>query len=197
MVVPATRPGDGLGGTSRLAPAGVGAAGSEEAVGIVSRVDSSGFITPPPGLIPPRHDTDTHTERMPPRSAELPAFNPPPVTQSDPAEPETRLLVVLPTGARIPVDDVLLVGRNPVRFEPYGSARLLSVDDPQRSVSKTHAVLVREGDDILITDLHSTNGVSVLDAAGRATALDAGVPARLAAGDTALLGSFRLRFVVA
>ena len=34
------------------------------AAGIVSRVDSSGFITPPPGLVPPRHDTDTRTERI-------------------------------------------------------------------------------------------------------------------------------------
>jgi hypothetical protein len=160
-------------------------------------VDSSGFITPPPGLVPPRHDTDTHTERMPPRSAALPVFNPPSAALAESAADSTRLLVVLPTGARIAVDGTLLIGRNPVRFEPYGSAELLSVEDPQRSVSKTHAVFVRDGDGILVTDLHSTNGVSVMDASGGTVPVVTGAPARVRPGETVFLGSFRLQLVAA
>ena len=156
-------------------------------------MDSSGFITPPPGLIPPRHDTDTRTERMPPRTPSLPVFNPPAAARQGDTSP--AWLLVLPTGARVPVKGALLVGRNPVRFERWTFADLLRVDDPARSVSKTHAVLEESAEGIRITDLHSTNGVSVLDAAGTATALVAGVATPLNAGTTVLLGSYRLQLV--
>lgn len=159
-------------------------------------MDSSGFITPPPGLIPPRHDTDTRTERMPARTPSLPAFNPPAATRQDAQQDASPAwLVMLPTGARVRVKGALLVGRNPVRFEPWMSAELLPVDDPARSVSKTHAVLEESVEGIRITDLHSTNGVSVLDAAGTATALVPGVATSLDAGTMVLLGSYRLQLV--
>jgi hypothetical protein len=168
------------------------------AAGIVSRVDSSGFITPPPGLVPPRHDTDTRTERMPRTGPALPVFNPPPAPQQESqAKQPPTWLVVLPTGARVPIDGALLVGRNPVRFEPWTSAGLLPVDDPARSVSKTHAVLEASADGVRITDLHSTNGVSVMDAAGAATPLAPGVATAATAGATVLLGSYRLQLVTA
>ncbi|GAB3613648.1 FHA domain-containing protein [Humibacter ginsengisoli] len=161
-------------------------------------MDSSGFITPPPGLIPPRHDTDTHTERIPPRSQSLPVFNPPAASQQGAqADASPSWLVVLPTGARVPVNGTLLVGRNPVRFEPWTAAELLPVDDPARSVSKTHAVLEESAEGIRITDLHSTNGVSVLDAAGAATTLASGVATPLSAGTTVLFGSYRVQVVTA
>lgn len=159
-------------------------------------MDSSGFIQPPPGLVPPRHDTSTQTERMPQRAAELPAFNPP-AGASAPAERPRSWLVVLPTGARVPVGTALLVGRNPVRFEPWTSAGLLPVDDPDRTVSKTHAVLESTAEGIRVTDLHSTNGVSILDASGAATDVAPGVAVPLAAGTTVLCGSYRLRVVAA
>jgi len=163
----------------------------------VSRVDSSGFITPPPGLIPPRHDTDTRTERVPPRAPALPAFNPPPNQQAVQQNAAPTWLVALPTGARVPVTGALLVGRNPVRFEPWTNADLLPVDDPARSVSKTHAVLEVVEEGMLLTDLHSTNGVSVLDAAGTPTALSPGVALPVVAGTTVLFGSYRVQLVTA
>ncbi|WP_243064574.1 FHA domain-containing protein [Humibacter sp. RRB41] len=156
-------------------------------------MDTPGFITPPPGLIPPREDTGNRTERMPPRTS-LPVFNPPGTSQaSAPTSLSRTWLVVLPTGARVPVNGALLVGRNPVRFDPWNDAELLPVDDPARSVSKTHAVIEAADDGVRITDLHSTNGVSVVDSSGAATALTAGAPSPVAAGVTVLLGSFRLQ----
>ncbi|WP_460521102.1 FHA domain-containing protein [Humibacter antri] len=161
-------------------------------------MDSSGFITPPPGLVPPRHDTDTRTERMPPRAASLPVFNPPaPGPEGAHTDVLPAWLVVLPTGARVPVNGALLVGRNPVRFEPWTSAELLPVDDPARSVSKTHAVLEESAEGIRITDLHSTNGVSVQDAADAATTLTPGVATPLAPGVAVLFGSYRVQLVTA
>ncbi len=141
----------------------------------------------------PRHDTGTHTERMPQRGR-LPAFNPPAPFAGD---GPTTWLVVLPTGARVPVDGALLVGRNPVRFDPWTSAALLPVDDPARSVSKTHAVFEASGEGLRITDLHSTNGVSVLDPAGATTVLAPGASASVAPGATVLLGGYRLQVAAA
>ena len=161
-------------------------------------VDTPGFITPPPGLVPPRHDTDTRTERMPRPGPSLPAFNPPgPASGDAQANAAPAWLVVLPTGARVPVNGALLVGRNPVRFEPWNTADLLPVDDPARSVSKTHAAIEVAGDGIRATDLHSTNGVSVLDVSGAATPLVPGAATELAAGSTLLLGSYRVQVIMA
>lgn len=159
-------------------------------------VDTPGFITPPPGLVPPRHDTDTRTERMPRPGSSLPAFNPPAPASSDAqANAEPAWLVVLPTGARVQLNGSLLVGRNPVRFDPWNAADLLQVDDPARSVSKTHAAIEVAGDGIRVTDLHSTNGVSVLDTVGEATPLVPGAAMALASGTTLLLGSYRVQVI--
>lgn len=164
----------------------------------MTRVDSSGFITPPPDLVPPRGDTDTRTERMPRPGQPLPVFNPPATGQQE-SRPDERpsWLAVLPTGARVPVGEALLVGRNPVRFENWTGADLLPVDDPLRSVSKTHAVFEAVADGIRVTDLHSTNGVSVLDAWGVATPLSPGTATVVGAGTTVLLGSYRVQLVTA
>ncbi|HWD61181.1 MAG TPA: FHA domain-containing protein [Humibacter sp.] len=156
-------------------------------------MDTPGFITPPPGLMPPREDTGNRTERMPPRTS-LPVFNPPGTNLASAPAPASRTwLVVLPTGARVPVNGALLVGRNPVRFDPWNNAELLPVDDPARSVSKTHAVIEAADDGVRVTDLHSTNGVSVVDSAGAAKALAAGDASPVAAGATVLLGSYRVQ----
>jgi predicted component of type VI protein secretion system len=67
------------------------------------------------------------------------------------------------------------------------------VDDPARSVSKTHAVLEVGGEGISVTDLHSTNGVRVMSPAGASPEVAPGVAIPLESGSTVLLGSFRLR----
>ncbi|GAB3389626.1 hypothetical protein GCM10027568_12110 [Humibacter soli] len=156
-------------------------------------VDTPGFITPPPGLIPPRENTGTHTERMPQRTS-LPTFNAPAPNEDQSPAPRTWL-VVLPTGARVPVDGALLVGRNPVRFEPWTEASLLPVDDPARSVSKTHAVIETVGDGVRVTDLHSTNGVSATGPEGTSVALAPGEAFPVDAGAIVMLGSYRVQLI--
>nr|WP_240977490.1 FHA domain-containing protein [Planctomonas sp. JC2975] len=134
---------------------------------------------------------------MPRRGASLPVFNAPPAPAAQTPPVSRTWFVVLPTGARIPVNGSLLVGRNPVRFEPWAGAELLPVDDPVRSVSKTHAVIEVVGDGIRVTDLHSTNGVSVLDASGAAAPLIPGAATPVAAGAAVLFGSYRVQLIVA
>lgn len=172
----------------------------------MTQVDTPGFITPPPGLVPPRHDTGTQTERVTPQRSPLPAFNPPPPANPSPAPapttaafaaPAAAWLAVLPTGERVPIGDALLIGRNPVRFDAWQRAGLLPIDDPARSVSKTHAVLESAGAGIRVTDLHSTNGVSLVDAAGSVSGVAPGVPTPVPTGTAVLLGTYRVQLVPA
>ncbi|WP_243226577.1 FHA domain-containing protein [Microbacterium sp. CIAB417] len=81
--------------------------------------------------------------------------------------------LTLPTGEVVPVAAVALVlGRNP-RATASG-VQYVAVTDEARTVSKEHARLVWDGTAWTITDLGSTNGVSLLDATGAEQAVAAG-----------------------
>jgi hypothetical protein len=157
-------------------------------------VDTSGFIVPPPDLIPPREDTGTETRRAPVRSSELPAFRPPTAAPVAAANPEQRpWRLVLPTGRTVPLTDTLLVGRNPVHFGQWTDAELITVDDPAASVSKTHACFEPAGDAVRVTDAHSTNGVAVQAPDGSRRELTPGVGAEVTDGSVVHLGRFAVR----
>jgi predicted component of type VI protein secretion system len=58
--------------------------------------------------------------------------------------------------------DGVVVGRNPAAPAAWPRAERVAIDDPQRSVSKTHAVLaVADDGSLRVVDLRSTNGVAV------------------------------------
>lgn len=72
-------------------------------------------------------------------------------------------LLALADGNKVVVERTMLIGRNPAANPDWPGAGLLSVTDPGKSVSKTHAVLQLTADGKLFAhDLHSTNGVFVL-----------------------------------
>ena len=87
----------------------------------------------------------------------------------------------------------LYIGRNPAALPPLDRAALLTIDDPARSVSKTHALLDLEAGALWLTDLHSTNGSAVTDSAGLHTALEPGIRTVVAAGSTIELGDFAIQ----
>jgi uncharacterized RDD family membrane protein YckC len=61
----------------------------------------------------------------------------------------------------LPLDGPLIVGRNPSVAPDESGAAVLALVDEDRSVSKTHLRIdVRDGG-VVVTDRHSTNGVSV------------------------------------
>ena len=156
-------------------------------------MDDRGFIVPPPGLIPSRPPEPTPTpaaeriEAVAPGRA-LPAFTPSagPNGPAAPARPVWRL--VLPGGRVVPLTRAVLLGRNPTRGAHAGDAEPIALDDPTSTVSKTHALLVVEGDTLTVTDLHSTNGVVV--AGARA---EPGEPAVVPDGAELLLGDLSIR----
>lgn len=111
-------------------------------------------------------------------AAPAPAPTPPPV-------------VVLDTGQRVAVDGLVLVGRDPAPGPGEDGAALVRVDDPQRSVSKTHLSLQAADGVVWVVDRFSTNGVDLVED-GRVRRADAGTPTVLRDGVVVRFGDRRL-----
>ncbi|MFT4231955.1 MAG: FHA domain-containing protein, partial [Leucobacter sp.] len=80
--------------------------------------------------------------------------------------------IELPDGEVLGLEgDDVVVGRRP---EVLTGAVVLQIADPTRTMSKSHARLRRHGEDWTIEDLHSTNGVSVIDEHGATVPLEPG-----------------------
>ncbi|MCL2454562.1 MAG: FHA domain-containing protein [Micrococcales bacterium] len=103
-------------------------------------------------------------------------------------EPTAQL--VLSTGLVVSLDRPVLLGRAPqaARVSSREMPRLVAVPSPQQDISRTHAEVRMEGDDVLVTDLDSTNGVHVLRPGGGARRLRPGEPRVLADDETVDLG---------
>jgi len=85
----------------------------------------------------------------------------------------------------------LVLGRNPAAPAAHPDAVPVRIDDPGKSVSKTHALLVPEGERIRVLDLRSTNGVALTPRQGDAT----GVPSEgllAAPGAIVALGDYAI-----
>jgi hypothetical protein len=87
--------------------------------------------------------------------------------------PRREWRLVLDDGDVLPITgEVVVLGRNPAAGD--GEQRL-AVPDRTRTLSKTHARLVRSSTGWTITDLGSTNGVLIGGAAGEELLIDAHV----------------------
>jgi len=106
-----------------------------------------------------------------------------------PAPPAVSRLV-LSTGAVVPLDRSVLLGRAPqvLRVTNSEIPRLVSVPSPQQDISRTHAEVRAEGEDVLVTDLQSTNGVLVSRDGERARRLHPGEPTVVRPGELVDLG---------
>ncbi len=110
-------------------------------------------------------------------------------TQTPPGEPEpddddfdatvvvsrrrgVRRVLVLDDGRSFALSATsVVIGRNP---EGEPGEQCLSIPDKTRTLSKTHARLIVQGEEWRLTDLHSTNGVVVVADDGAETLLDPG-----------------------
>jgi pSer/pThr/pTyr-binding forkhead associated (FHA) protein len=160
-------------------------------------MDDSGFIVPPPGLIPPKPAAAAAAATPAPPEAPapvrpLPAFTPPTANApAAPARPVWRL--ILPGGRSVPITRDVLLGRNPSRAAhpettEHPDPELITLGDPTSTVSKTHALLTPDGDALTVTDLHSTNGIVVAGAR-----VEPGIPTAVPDGATLLLGDLGVR----
>lgn len=89
----------------------------------------------------------------------------------------------LDSGQRVPVTDVVVLGRNP---SGEGNQPVAIADDT-RSVSKTHLSIRAVDEGVEVTDRHSTNGTGIVRA-GQEQVLSPGEPALAQPGDTIRFG---------
>ena len=103
---------------------------------------------------------------------------------------EGALTVVLEDGQRIPLRGAILIGREPSERSEWPDARLVTVPDATKSVSKTHALLEVDPSGLWITDLASTNGVYVEQPDGPELDLEPGIRTAVAPGSDVSLGQY-------
>lgn len=105
-----------------------------------------------------------------------------------PAVEPARL--VLSTGVEVTLDRTVLLGRAPqvARVTNRELPRLVAVPSPQQDISRTHAEVRAEGEHVLVTDLHSTNGVHVSRQGEGARRLHPGEPSVVVPGEVVDLG---------
>jgi pSer/pThr/pTyr-binding forkhead associated (FHA) protein len=99
----------------------------------------------------------------------------------------------MPDGTRIPIAQPTVIGRNPTPTPSAPDAALLPLADPERALSKSHALLVPSSGALVVTDLHSTNGVAILSQSGEASVAEPGVPVPAANGSELAIGKLRIR----
>ena len=96
--------------------------------------------------------------------------------------------VTFDTGVTYPFGGTIVLGRNPLAPASHPTASPVPVDDPQRSVSKTHVALTATREGVLVEDLHSTGGTVIVRADGEETPVLPGAPVQACAGDTVRYG---------
>ena len=96
--------------------------------------------------------------------------------------------VTFDTGVTYPFGGTIVLGRNPLAPASHPTASPVPVDDPQRTVSKTHVALTATREGVLVEDLHSTGGTVVVRADGEETPVLPGAPVQACAGDTVRYG---------
>ncbi|WP_457950964.1 RDD family protein [Pseudarthrobacter sp. alpha12b] len=158
--------------------------------------------TSPSSFAPPAASAQGAPAGLAPGSAQGPAGGhrmPPPHVDDDVERTQVRpgtggpapvavLRIRLDDGRDFQLDRNVLVGRNPVGQAGEQRAQLLAVDDPGRSISKTHLHLLTDGAGIWVTDRQSTNGSAVTTPDGLRTPLVPGVPTFVTPGSSVHFG---------
>lgn len=140
------------------------------------------FAPPAPAShgVPPGHRVVPHVDDDVERTQVRPGTGGP--------APVAVLRIRLDDGRDFQLDRSVLVGRNPVGQAGEQHAQLLAVDDPGRSISKTHLHLLTDGAGIWVTDRQSTNGSAVTTPDGLRTPLVPGVPTFVTPGSSVHFG---------
>lgn len=107
------------------------------------------------------------------------------------APPATQLVVVLSTtGARETLDQPIIVGRAPSvsQVSPGKLPKLMTIGGIDQDISRNHAQFALEGGTVVVTDLHSKNGTSVVLPGKEPQKLRAGEPTSVLVGTVIDLG---------
>ncbi|WP_229051832.1 RDD family protein [Aeromicrobium sp. Leaf350] len=161
--------------------------------------DAPADVDRPAPVVGPRHAGPAREEAEDEKAVDEPAATPEPAAaapESDAIDAKTQIgqrrsarptwVLVSEDGRRIAVTSTVVVGRDPDTGDHTG-ALPAAIPDPERSVSKTHAVLTVSGGALRVDDLHSTNGTHVLSH-GVESAVQPGTPLEIQPGDTVWFG---------
>ena len=165
---------------------------------------SAGPIRSIPGLAPsaapapaPAPAAAAPTPTPDPASAPTAAPAPEPddldATRISPVQSQVEWELVLADGRRLAVASALRIGRDPIADPALPGTVLVSIDDPAKSLSKTHAQLEAGPGVIVVTDLHSTNGTRVGTVADGETRLAPEVGHRITGDAEIAFGDYVVR----
>ena len=167
--------------------------------------ENSNFITPPPGLFPNAPaveptptETQSATQRyVRPEATTRPSVQPPAFFPAPIGAPVRPLSLTLETedGARHVVTTRAILGRNPSATGDWAGALTIVIDDPAKTVSKSHAALRVTPTGSTLMDLGSTNGTAVVRSDETEVTLAPDMPVAVHVGDVVQLGSRSLRII--
>lgn len=103
--------------------------------------------------------------------------------------------VVLDDGRALDLSKVVLIGRDPAPAPSDNGVALLAIDDPNRSVSKTHLAVGADSAGVWVVDRDSTNGTRLVDAGGVESELLPGERVQVPEGASVCFGARRLTVV--
>lgn len=164
-------------------------------------VEGAGFLaamlhtpahrTPAPGTQTP--DAQTHPTRAPEAQTRSPRTQGSATAEPEPESTPVGGLALLDQGTRLPLDRTWVLGRNPTPPASHPSAQPFLVPDVDKTLSKSHLVLAPVGGGVSVTDLYSTNGVSVTLPDGTSRTVGGGRTVTVPFGTTVTWGARSLQ----
>ena len=117
------------------------------------------------------------------------------VAQETVAVDERDWVLRLPDGAGLIIDRPLLLGRSPDSAAAPVGARLVAVDDPARTVSRSHLVIEVTGHgELLLRNVSAVNALVLTGEDGAEAKVAPDATARLTEASRVLVGAFPLTF---
>ncbi|WP_149084349.1 MULTISPECIES: FHA domain-containing protein [Microbacterium] len=94
------------------------------------------------------------------------------------------------TGQVVTLDRTVIIGRRPRSTRASGTnmPHLIAVDSPQQDISRSHLEVRPEGDTVVVIDLHTTNGSTLLRPGADPVRLHPGEQTLVLSGDVVDLG---------
>ena len=94
------------------------------------------------------------------------------------------------TGQVVTLDRTVIIGRRPRSTRASGAnlPHLIAVDSPQQDISRSHLEIRPEGDTVVVVDLHTTNGSTLLRPGADPVRLHPGEQTLVLSGDVVDLG---------
>lgn len=102
----------------------------------------------------------------------------------------TPARIRLSTGQVVELDRTVIIGRRPRSTRASGSTlpHLVAVESPESDISRNHLEVRPEGDSVVVIDLHTTNGSTLLRPGADPVRLHPGEPTLVLGGDVVDVG---------